>query len=57
MQYNALGMLLYKSDIGLYTYKAQGSGVSQPHALQNVAGAFTASYGYDANGNMKSWQR
>lgn len=50
MQYNSVGALLFKSDVGTYTYKPQG-GV-QPHAVQSVAGAVTASYSYDANGNM-----
>jgi RHS repeat-associated protein len=54
MQYNALGMLLAKSDVGNYTYKAQGNGVGQPHALQSVDGALPASYAYDANGNLKT---
>lgn len=54
MQYNALGMVLYKSDVGTYSYNAQGSGVTLPHALQSVSGTFSASYTYDANGNMKT---
>jgi RHS repeat-associated protein len=52
LQYNALGMLLYKSDVGVYTYPAQG-GV-RPHALLSMAGAVTTSYGYDSNGNLTS---
>ncbi|HYD79579.1 MAG TPA: RHS repeat-associated core domain-containing protein [Paucimonas sp.] len=54
LQYNALGMLLYKSDVGVYSYGAQGAGATRPHALQSVAGAFSASYTYDANGNVKT---
>lgn len=54
VQYNALGMILSKSDVGLYTYKTQGSGVTQPHALQSVAGAFAATYTYDGNGNTET---
>jgi RHS repeat-associated protein len=52
LQYNALGMLLYKSDVGNYTYNAQGG--AHPHALQSVAGAINTSYQYDANGNLQS---
>jgi RHS repeat-associated protein len=50
LQYNALGMVLYKDDVGAYSYPAQGG--AHPHALQSVAGAFSASYTYDANGNV-----
>jgi len=53
LHYNALGMLLYKSDVGNYTYNAQGGAAgSMPHALQSVAGVINASYTYDANGNL-----
>lgn len=53
LQYNALGMLLYKSDVGSYTYTSQGAGAgSKPHALRSIAGAVNASYSYDANGNL-----
>lgn len=54
LQYNALGLLLGKSDVGNYSYPSQGPGVAHPHALQNVAGAFNSSYTYDANGNLKT---
>nr|WP_276597615.1 RHS repeat-associated core domain-containing protein [Pelomonas aquatica] len=55
LQYNALGMLLYKSDVGNYTYNAQGGGAgSHPHALQSVAGAGSTSYTFDANGNLST---
>ena len=50
LRYNALGMLLYKSDTGNYAYPAQ-AGV-RPHALQSLASASTTSYTYDANGNL-----
>lgn len=52
IQYNALGSVLYKSDVGNYRYPAQGAGVVRPHALQSVSGAVPASYTYDANGNL-----
>ena len=52
LQYNALGMLLYKSDVGNFSYPAQGQTSVRPHAVQSVSGAISTSYGYDANGNM-----
>jgi RHS repeat-associated protein len=52
LQYNALGMLLYKSDVGNYTYPNLGA--PHPHWLQSVAGNVNATYGYDANGNVTS---
>lgn len=52
LQYNALGSILYRSDVGAYTYGAQGAGATRPHALQSVSGAYSASYTYDANGNV-----
>jgi RHS repeat-associated protein len=51
--YNALGMLLAKSDVGVYTYGAAGS--ARPHALLSLAptgGGAATTYGYDANGNL-----
>lgn len=54
LQYNALGSILYKSDVGSYSYPAQGAGAVGPHALQSVSGAFASSYTYDANGNLKT---
>lgn len=55
LQYNALGMLLYKTDVGIYTYPAQGTTNGRPHAVQSVAGNLhNASYGYDNNGNVVS---
>lgn len=53
--YNALGMLLAKSDVGVYTYGAAGS--TRPHALLSLApagGGASTTYGYDANGNLTS---
>ncbi|GEM_PF-4992714 len=44
-QYDAIGNMIYKSDVGVMTYGA-GAG---PHAVTS-AGGF--SYQYDANGNM-----
>jgi len=54
LQYNALGMVLSKSDVGTYNYQPQGAGAVRPHTLQSVSGAFNSSYTYDANGNLKT---
>ena len=57
LTYNAIGNLLYKSDVGNYSYPAYGNsgGVTRvrPHAVSRVAGTSfgTVDYGYDANGN------
>ncbi|MDY0743357.1 RHS repeat-associated core domain-containing protein [Paucibacter sp. R3-3] len=50
LQYNALGMLLYKSDVGNYSYNSAGQ--AHPHAVQVVNGAAPITYNYDANGNL-----
>lgn len=49
LQYNALGNLLYKSDVGDFTYPAAGG--SLPHAMSAVG---STHYGYDASGNLTS---
>ncbi|UDF35494.1 UNVERIFIED_ORG: RHS repeat-associated core domain-containing protein [Shinella sp. XGS7] len=54
LQYNALGMMLSKSDVGAYVYGAQGPGAVRPHALLQVLGSGTSNYAYDANGNLVS---
>jgi RHS repeat-associated protein len=55
LQYNALGMLLYKSDVGNYVYGAQNTPGIRPHALQRLVGsAGTTTYTYDANGNLRT---
>lgn len=51
-QYNAAGIILYKSDVGIYYYGAQGPGHAHPHALQSVAGAYGTNSLYDNNGNL-----
>ncbi len=53
--YNPIGNVIYKSDVGTYSYPASG----QRHAVASVSGGgaantVTASYGYDANGNLTS---
>ncbi|TDK59545.1 RHS repeat domain-containing protein, partial [Sapientia aquatica] len=50
LEYNALGSVLFKSDVGVYSYLPQGG--IQPHALQNVSGYVNNSFSYDLNGNM-----
>ena len=52
MQYDSLGNITYKSDAGTYTYNPGGAGSVRPHAVTSVAGAWNASFQYDANGNM-----
>jgi RHS repeat-associated protein len=50
LQYNALGLLLAKSDVGNYSYPTQGVANGRPHAVQSITG-IGASYTYDLNGN------
>jgi len=52
LQYNALGDTLYRSDVGVYTYPAQGANSVRPHAVTQLQGASTIAYGYDAQGNL-----
>ncbi|MDL1862574.1 RHS repeat protein [Betaproteobacteria bacterium PRO7] len=49
VRYNAIGNILWKSDVGVYTYGALGG--ARPHAVVNAAGL---DYLYDANGNLAS---
>lgn len=53
--YNAIGNITYKSDVGTYTYPSLTS--ARPHAVSSVSGSgnpysVTATYTYDANGNL-----
>src|SRR5206468_2119156 len=50
--YNAIGNMIYKSDVGTYTYSASGS--VRPHAVSSVSGSVSATYTYDSNGNLTS---
>jgi len=58
LAYNAMGNILFKSDVGNYDYAPFGNsaGVSnpRPHAVSQVVGntVGTVAYSYDANGNM-----
>jgi|UPI000648D2FE RHS repeat-associated protein len=54
LQYNALGMLLSKSDVGNYTYAASGASSVRPHVVQSVAGTALTTYTADANGNISA---
>ena len=48
VEYDALGNITYKSDVGYYIY-----GNERPHAVSQVLGAtFSGNYSYDANGNQ-----
>ena len=48
LDYDALGNITYKSDVGTYTYTGSGG----PHAVSSITGK--GSYTYDANGNMRT---
>jgi len=52
VQYDTIGNVIQKSDVGTYVYNPAGA--AQPHAVQSVSGALNATYAYDANGNMLS---
>lgn len=51
LRYNALGMMLYRSDVGAYRYGAQGAGQTLPHAPRQI-GAIT--FDHDLAGNVKT---
>jgi RHS repeat-associated protein len=53
--YNAIGNMTYKSDVGTYIYPAVTA--ARPHAVSSINGggvafSVTATYTYDANGNL-----
>ncbi|MBU2709238.1 hypothetical protein KCM76_24800, partial [Zooshikella marina] len=53
VQYDALGNITHKSDVGDYGYGGKcGSQQAGPHALTKTTGSQNATYCYDANGNM-----
>jgi RHS repeat-associated protein len=58
LQYNALGSLLYKTDVGVYTYGAQATGGVKPHAVLSIAptaangGGAATTYLYNGNGDL-----
>ncbi|SHN10815.1 RHS repeat domain-containing protein [Rhizobacter sp. OV335] len=52
LQYNALGMLLFKTDVGNYAYGSSGPGADRPHLLRSLTGNGTTTYDADLNGNV-----
>lgn len=54
LQYNEIGNLVAKSDVGSYNYPGNGPNAVRPHAVAQVSGALNFAYSYDANGNMIS---
>ncbi|WP_027710490.1 RHS repeat-associated core domain-containing protein, partial [Zooshikella ganghwensis] len=55
VQYDRLGNIIHKSDVGNYRYAGKcGSQQAGPHALTQTTGSQNATYCYDANGNMTS---
>lgn len=53
LQYNALGMLLSKSDVGNYVYGPQGVANGKPHAVLGIKNQ-GQDFRYDLNGNATS---
>ncbi|WAC74698.1 RHS repeat-associated core domain-containing protein [Roseateles sp. SL47] len=54
LRYNAGGQLLYKSDVGIYSYGVAGHAHALAAMASTTAGIESASYGYDASGNLVS---
>jgi len=55
-QYDELGNITYKSDLGYYRYN-NGANGARPHAVTSIvdnAGKTVASFTYDSDGNQKS---
>lgn len=48
VNYNSIGNITYKSDVGMYDYN-EGMNAQRPHAVKKAG---TISYRYDGNGNM-----
>lgn len=51
INYNSIGNITSRSDVGTYNYGANGAGL---HALTSVVGPKANTYSYDANGNRVS---
>ncbi len=51
VDYDEIGNITYKSDVGSYQY---GAGSAGPHAVTSVTGIQSNTYAYDANGNMNN---
>ncbi|MCA3219757.1 MAG: RHS repeat protein, partial [Burkholderiales bacterium] len=54
VDYDALGNIISKSDVGSYVYPVAGA--AWPHAVSYITGARAANYSYDANGNLTGVQ-
>ncbi len=54
LDYDAVGNILSKSDVGSYTYGEGGAG---PHAVTSISGLHDIAYDYDANGNRVTSSR
>ena len=53
VEYDALGNITRKSDVGNYTYGGSCNGITAgPHAVTQTQGTQNATYCYDKNGNM-----
>ncbi|GAB4507537.1 MAG: hypothetical protein Tsb0026_03400 [Sulfuricaulis sp.] len=51
--YDTIGNITFKSDVGNYAYNSSGTNSVRPHAVTTTTGgAVTTSFTYDANGNM-----
>jgi RHS repeat-associated protein len=48
VQYDRLGNITFKSDVGTYRYGENGAG---PHAVTSIVNGVNATFTYDANGN------
>jgi RHS repeat-associated protein len=55
-QYDAVGNIRYRSDVGTFNYPASGAGSRRPHAVTSVTGTVRGvvnpAYTYDDRGNM-----
>jgi YD repeat-containing protein len=54
LEYDAIGRIKSKTDVGTYYYAGAVSGQPRPHAVTGVRGTVEADYVYDAGGNMTS---
>jgi len=54
IEYDSLGNITFKSDVGSYSYDSSDFDHAMPHAVKSISGTKNAQYQYDANGNMIS---